>query len=199
LKTLKIFDIFTRDEFRCAYCGRSPIEHGVVLNADHIVPHSKGGKAIASNLVTACNMCNSCKTAHVLPASTMALILKIVGERNSKSEINGDSPVITRRADVFRFSDTTSNEKFDILTVALMECYPELSQPAIYALANDIESRGLMEEVFNNLGSEDRLMSAVISNQNVPNETSTIAKLGNAFDQTICTAELDCFGNIKDG
>jgi 5-methylcytosine-specific restriction endonuclease McrA len=44
--------------FRCAYCGeRKP------LTMDHVVPVSKGGHHTASNIVPACQSCNSRKSA----------------------------------------------------------------------------------------------------------------------------------------
>lgn len=50
------FEIFKRDNFTCQYCGRRPPE--VVLEPDHILPKSKGGKYITDNLITACFDCN---------------------------------------------------------------------------------------------------------------------------------------------
>lgn len=50
------FEVFKRDLFKCAYCGRTP--PSVVLHVDHIVPVSKGGKNTQDNLITACFDCN---------------------------------------------------------------------------------------------------------------------------------------------
>lgn len=50
------FEVFKRDLFKCAYCGRTP--PAVVLHADHITPVSKGGKNTQDNLITACFDCN---------------------------------------------------------------------------------------------------------------------------------------------
>jgi len=50
------FKTFTRDNFTCQYCGRSAPE--VVLEIDHKLPRSKGGKNNLENLVTACRECN---------------------------------------------------------------------------------------------------------------------------------------------
>lgn len=50
------FKTFTRDNFTCQYCGRSAPE--VVLEIDHKLPLSKGGKHNLENLVTACRECN---------------------------------------------------------------------------------------------------------------------------------------------
>lgn len=51
------FEIFTRDKFRCIYCGRSSID-GAKLVVDHIIPASKGGLTIDENLATSCHECN---------------------------------------------------------------------------------------------------------------------------------------------
>ena len=52
------FEIFKRDNFTCQYCGRNVKEDGVKLNADHIIPKSKGGKDTEKNLITSCEECN---------------------------------------------------------------------------------------------------------------------------------------------
>lgn len=50
------FEVFKRDGFQCAYCGKTPPE--VTLEVDHIEPISKGGKDDINNLITACFDCN---------------------------------------------------------------------------------------------------------------------------------------------
>lgn len=50
------FEVFKRDGFQCAYCGKTPPE--VMLEIDHIDPKSKGGKDDINNLITACFDCN---------------------------------------------------------------------------------------------------------------------------------------------
>ena len=56
------YDIMKRDGFRCVICGRSA-KDGVQLHVDHILPVSKGGKTIPSNLRTLCSECNLGKSA----------------------------------------------------------------------------------------------------------------------------------------
>ena len=50
------FEVFKRDGFSCAYCGKSPPK--VTLECDHIEPKSKGGSDDINNLITACFDCN---------------------------------------------------------------------------------------------------------------------------------------------
>lgn len=50
------FEVFKRDGFKCAYCGKAP--PSVVLEVDHIEPKSCGGKDLIHNLLTACFDCN---------------------------------------------------------------------------------------------------------------------------------------------
>ena len=54
------FEVFKRDGFRCAYCGKSPPD--VLLEVDHIKPKSKKGKDDINNLLTACFDCNRGKS-----------------------------------------------------------------------------------------------------------------------------------------
>jgi 5-methylcytosine-specific restriction endonuclease McrA len=50
------FEVFKRDGFQCAYCGKTPPQ--VTLEVDHVDPKSKGGKDDINNLITACFDCN---------------------------------------------------------------------------------------------------------------------------------------------
>jgi hypothetical protein len=51
------YDIMARDGFKCVICGASA-KDGAHLHVDHIIPISKGGKSIPSNLRTLCERCN---------------------------------------------------------------------------------------------------------------------------------------------
>ena len=55
------FSILARDGFRCRYCGRSAQEDGVKLVVDHIIARSQGGTDEPTNLITACQDCNTGK------------------------------------------------------------------------------------------------------------------------------------------
>ena len=52
-------DVFKRDSFQCAYCGKTP--PNVVLEVDHIIPKSKSGSDDIDNLITSCFDCNRSK------------------------------------------------------------------------------------------------------------------------------------------
>ncbi|MCF7811579.1 HNH endonuclease [bacterium] len=78
------FEVFKRDGFKCAYCGRTP--PSVTLEADHIDPKSKGGKDDINNLITACFDCNRGKTnipLNVIP-ETLLKNLEILKEKESQ-------------------------------------------------------------------------------------------------------------------
>ena len=55
------YEIMKRDGFRCVLCGREASD-GVKLEVDHILPVSKGGKTVKSNLRTLCLECNRGKS-----------------------------------------------------------------------------------------------------------------------------------------
>ena len=54
--------ICERDNYTCQYCGKF-MPDKVGLHIDHIVPISKGGKSIESNLQVLCSKCNGKKSA----------------------------------------------------------------------------------------------------------------------------------------
>lgn len=58
------YDVLRRDGFRCQICGITAKE-GAKLHVDHIIPVSKGGKTILSNLRTLCDRCNMGKSAKI--------------------------------------------------------------------------------------------------------------------------------------
>lgn len=52
--------IMKRDHYTCQNCGKY-MPDGVGLQIDHIIPISKGGKTVASNLQVLCSKCNGRK------------------------------------------------------------------------------------------------------------------------------------------
>ena len=51
--------VLKRDEYTCKICGRKSPD--VILEIDHIKPHSKGGRTVLENLQTLCMECNFAK------------------------------------------------------------------------------------------------------------------------------------------
>jgi 5-methylcytosine-specific restriction endonuclease McrA len=67
------FKVFCRDNFKCAYCGRSPNkDNNVMLVTDHIAPKSKGGSGKIDNYITSCYECNEGKKDSLLPDALLS-------------------------------------------------------------------------------------------------------------------------------
>ena len=58
------FEVLKRDAFTCQYCGAKAPD--VILHIDHLIPVKEGGKNTMLNLITACQSCNSGKSARML-------------------------------------------------------------------------------------------------------------------------------------
>lgn len=50
--------VLWRDNYTCQYCGVNCIRAGLIAEADHIIPRSRGGTNAWRNLVCACKPCN---------------------------------------------------------------------------------------------------------------------------------------------
>jgi hypothetical protein len=92
-KRRKDWVIFNRDDFRCVYCGKSSIEDGVKLEADHVIARSAGGLDTAGNLVTSCRTCNRSKFDGELITDTAERLLTLTSERNRARRISDQLPV----------------------------------------------------------------------------------------------------------
>ncbi|MGQ0675825.1 MAG: HNH endonuclease [Rhodospirillales bacterium] len=57
------FNVFLRDRFTCQYCGEKYVAND--LTFDHIVPRSRGGRTMWTNVVTACGTCNLSKGSRI--------------------------------------------------------------------------------------------------------------------------------------
>lgn len=66
------YEVLRRDNSTCQYCGRTAPE--VKLTIDHVVPEALGGRDEPSNLVTACEPCNSGKTSASPDATLVAKV-----------------------------------------------------------------------------------------------------------------------------
>ena len=53
-----------RDNYTCQMCGKEMFDE-VGLHIDHIIPVSKGGKTVPSNLQVLCDKCNLSKRAKI--------------------------------------------------------------------------------------------------------------------------------------
>lgn len=72
----KRFVVFTRDNFKCAYCGRNPRDHDTTLEVEHVHPRAKGGTDFLNNLVTACKECNAGKGDYLLNQRQKSIVRK---------------------------------------------------------------------------------------------------------------------------
>lgn len=63
------YEILARDNHTCRYCGATAPDVKLVI--DHVTPTALGGRDEPSNLVTACEPCNSGKTSTVPGAATV--------------------------------------------------------------------------------------------------------------------------------
>ncbi|NJO62886.1 MAG: HNH endonuclease [Richelia sp. RM2_1_2] len=52
------YNVFLRDEFKCAYCGYDGTSRLHTLTIDHVTPRHRGGTTHWLNVVTACEPCN---------------------------------------------------------------------------------------------------------------------------------------------
>lgn len=64
--------LFSRDFSICMYCGEKPKKSD--LSRDHIVPMSRGGKDVWTNVVTACRRCNNHKAGRTPEQAAMKLL-----------------------------------------------------------------------------------------------------------------------------
>ncbi|HEX5835043.1 MAG TPA: HNH endonuclease [Pyrinomonadaceae bacterium] len=70
--SMKRLRIYTRDKFRCQYCGAKKTASELTL--DHILPRSRGGDNTPINVVTACLKCNNRKGDRTPEEARMPLL-----------------------------------------------------------------------------------------------------------------------------
>lgn len=63
------YEILRRDNFACRYCGATAPD--APLRVDHVIPRALGGTDVPTNLVTACEPCNSGKTSSLPTGATV--------------------------------------------------------------------------------------------------------------------------------
>lgn len=64
-------ELFRRDSHSCMYCLRRHSDHH--LTRDHVVPLSRGGADVWTNVVTACKKCNQAKADRLISESGLQL------------------------------------------------------------------------------------------------------------------------------
>jgi 5-methylcytosine-specific restriction endonuclease McrA len=65
-------NVFTRDGFRCQYCGAKKTMRE--LNYDHVIPRRQGGRTVWENIVTCCYPCNDKKGGRTPEQAKMSLL-----------------------------------------------------------------------------------------------------------------------------
>lgn len=65
-------NILLRDENKCQYCAKGFREGDLTI--DHVVPRSKGGLGVWTNVVAACKPCNQRKRDYLVENSPVSLI-----------------------------------------------------------------------------------------------------------------------------
>ena len=65
-------NVLIRDDSRCQYCAKR--FYDVDLTIDHVIPRSKGGTSLWSNVVAACKPCNQKKRDFLVENSPVSLI-----------------------------------------------------------------------------------------------------------------------------
>lgn len=75
--------LFARDDYSCQYCGRHrrELKGRQFLTRDHVLPVSRGGENLWSNVVTACSPCNNRK-GNRTPTEAGMPVLSDPGEPN---------------------------------------------------------------------------------------------------------------------
>lgn len=72
------YEVFTADDWRCCNCGvptpraKRGTNEPCSPELDHIVPLSRGGEHVRSNVQTLCRACNAAKSDHMPPAHQLA-------------------------------------------------------------------------------------------------------------------------------
>jgi len=109
------FKVLQRDHFTCVYCGRSAPD--VTLEVDHIIPISKGGTDILSNLTTSCRDCNRGKSNTIIynAINNNVILQKVIKPetRSKRVQILIQPSIYNAIKDVAESSDISINELFN--------------------------------------------------------------------------------------
>ena len=107
------FEVFKRDGFRCAYCGRHPPD--VLLEVDHIIPVCEGGDDVDDNLTSACFDCNRGKAGIPLSSVPKSLPEKAAEVAEREEQLAGYRAVMKARA------DRIDQDAFDVAAILLFK------------------------------------------------------------------------------
>jgi len=111
------FEVFKKDDFNCRYCGRCP--PNVILEVDHIIPKSKGGKDDIINLITSCFDCNRGKGSKRLDNK---ILRPDVGKINKELLIQ-----IKEMKDFYKYQRVGANIKSELLEEIIDYWYKNVS------------------------------------------------------------------------
>lgn len=94
----KRFEIFKRDAFTCAYCGRKP--PAVVLHVDHIIAVAEGGDNDPDNLVTSCSECNFGKGPRPLTSVPQSLEDRVAEAAERRAQVEALAAFLQEQRDI---------------------------------------------------------------------------------------------------
>jgi len=109
------FEVFKRDGFTCAYCGRKPPV--VTLQVDHILAKSRGGSFSRENLITACFDCNAGKSNVPLTA-----IPEVLREKRARLQEQQDQVRAYNR--LLESIDRTTRKSIEEISAAYTSSFP---------------------------------------------------------------------------
>jgi 5-methylcytosine-specific restriction endonuclease McrA len=69
-------NVFLRDDYTCQYCTET--KEPSLLNLDHVLPRSQGGRSGWENIVTSCYPCNQRKAGRTPEQASMRLLRRPV-------------------------------------------------------------------------------------------------------------------------
>jgi 5-methylcytosine-specific restriction endonuclease McrA len=67
-------NVYARDGFQCQYCGER--KKTSELTYDHVIPRSRGGQTVWTNIVSCCSTCNEWKGGRTPEQAGMHLLKK---------------------------------------------------------------------------------------------------------------------------
>jgi hypothetical protein len=78
--------VFSKDGYRCVFCGRNPREDNIKLVIDHVTPVEYRGTNDILNLQTLCTDCNSGKK-HFLKDESPEVVTKVFAAKSDKGRL----------------------------------------------------------------------------------------------------------------